>query len=69
MSLLLAEGHVHARQYPLVHVMSEVRIIRQRNARRRRLDAALMQQVLSSLFSKDAGKQLRETLERMDESD
>jgi hypothetical protein len=68
-SLLLANGHVAARQYPVVMAWSEARIIRQRIAAGRKLDAALMQQVLSSMFSKEAGKALQQTLGRMDESE
>lgn len=69
MSLLLSEGHEYARQYPVVMVWSEARIVRQRNAKRRGLDTVLMQLVLSSMFSKDGTKVLKQTLERMDESD
>lgn len=69
MSLLLAEGHRDARSYPLAHVWSEVRIVRQRNAQRRKLDMVLMQQVLSSMFTEKAAKVMKATLEGMDESD
>jgi hypothetical protein len=68
-SLLLAAGHADARHYPVAHVWSEARIVRQRNALCVQRDAALMQLVIGSIFSKDTGKLLMKTLERMDESD
>lgn len=69
MSLLLSEGHQFARDYPIAVVWSEVRIVRQRNAMRRKLDTSLMQMVIGSVFDKKAGKQLSDILKRLDESD
>jgi hypothetical protein len=65
----MKEGHRYARQYPLAYLWSEVRIVRQRLARQRALEAVLMQMVIGSMFNKDAGAELKKTLERMDESE
>jgi hypothetical protein len=68
-SLLLSEGHTEARNYPIGFAWSEARIIRQRQAARRRADAAQMQMVIASVFDSKAGKQLAKVLKRLDESD
>lgn len=69
MSLLLSEGHEHARHYPIAFAWSEARIVRQRLAFRRKQDAAVMQMVIASVMDGKAGKQLAALLKRMDESD
>lgn len=69
MSLLLSEGHPHARDYPVAVVWSEARIVRQRNAMRVKLETSLMQMVIGSVFDKKAGKQLSDIIKRLDESD
>lgn len=69
MSLLLAEGHAYAGHYPLAVVWSEVRIVRQRLAFRRRQESALMQMIIGSVFDKKAGQRLAKILKRLDESD
>ena len=69
MSLLLSEGHLDARRYPVAHAWSEARIVRQRNAFRRREETALLQMAVASVLSEKAGKQLANLLKRMDESD
>lgn len=48
---------------------SEARIIRQRHANRRARDTAVTQLVLSTLFSKKAGKELEKLLNKVAESD
>lgn len=68
-SLLLSEGHSEARRYPLGMVWTEARIVRERNTNRRVRDAAITQLVLSTLFSKKAGKELERTLNKVAESD
>lgn len=68
-SLLLSEGHEDARRYPLAMVWTEARIVRERNSNRRVRDAAITQLVLSTLFSKKAGKELERTLNKVAESD
>jgi len=68
-SLLLSEGHVHAREYPVAHVWNEARIVRQRHHSRRFRDSAVMQLVLSTLFNKKAGKALHKLLKKVGESD
>jgi hypothetical protein len=68
-SLLLSEGHEHAREYPVVHVWNEARIVRQRHSTRRFRDSALTQLILSTLFNKKAGKELQKLLKKVAESD
>lgn len=41
-SLLLANGHTYARQYPLIAVWNEARIVRQRIGQRDSTNASLM---------------------------
>ncbi len=67
MSLLLSEGHFHARNYPVAVVWSEARIVRQRQSAKTKLDAAVMQMIVSSVFSKKAGKQLENLLAELDD--
>lgn len=69
MSLLLSEGHLHAASYPVAVVWSEVTIVRERAADRRSRDTAVTQLTLATMFSKKAGKQLKELLEKVAESD
>ena len=69
MSLLLAEGHAYANHYPIALAWSEVRIVRQRLAFRRRQESTLMQMVIASVFDKKAGSELAKLLKRLDESD
>lgn len=69
MSLLLSEGHADARHYPVAVVWSEARIVRERNSNRRSRDLALEQLLLSTLFSKKAGKELEKLLNKVTESD
>lgn len=68
-SLLLSEGHQHARHYPVGMVWSEARIVRQRLASRVKQETVLMQMVIGSVFDQKAGKQLTAILKRLDESD
>jgi 23S rRNA maturation mini-RNase III len=68
-SLLLSEGHRDARRYPVAVVWSEANIVRQRNSARRYRDSAITQQVLGTLFSKKAGKELQKLLREVAESD
>ena len=67
MSLLLSEGHFYARHYPVAVVWSEARIVRQRQSAKTKLDAAVMQMIVSSVFSKKAGKQLENLLAELDD--
>lgn len=69
MSLLLSEGHADARHYPICMTWSEARIIRQRKHMQRVRDAAVMQMVIGSQFSKEAGKKLPPLLNKVSESD
>lgn len=67
MSLLLSEGHLAARQYPVAVVWSEARIVRQRQSREAQVNAVVMQTVIASMFSKEGGKALRKLLREMDD--
>lgn len=69
MSLLLSEGHAHARRYPVAVVWSEANIVRKRASNRRVRDTAVTQLVLGTLFSKKAGKELKDLLDKVAESD
>jgi hypothetical protein len=69
-SLLLSEGHAHARRYPVAVAWSEANIVRKRNANRRVVDAVVSQLVLASNSgSKKAGKELQKLLEKVADSD
>lgn len=69
MSLLLSEGHRHARRYPVAVAWSEANIVRQRNSARRYRDSVITQQVLGTLFSKKANKELQKVLREVANSD
>lgn len=68
-SLLLEMGHTAARRYPLATAWTEAEIIRQRQAGRRKLDAAIMQITIASLLSKKAGKQFQQFLNDIEQCD
>jgi hypothetical protein len=68
-SLLLSEGHRHARDYPIAVVWTEARIVRQRQAAKRKSDTILMQMAIASVMDSKANKQLAAVLKRMDQSD
>lgn len=65
MSLLLSEGHVAARRYPVAVAWSETRIVRERQARQAQENAVVMHTVIASLFSEKGGKALKELLDGM----
>lgn len=69
MSLLLSEGHRDARRYPVAVAWSEANIVRQRNSARRYRDSVITQQVLGTLFSKKANKELQKVLREVANSD
>lgn len=70
MSLLLAEGHRHARRYPLGVMWSEARIVRQRHNQKALQDAAVMQAVIGTVLGgKNGHQQLQKLLNRIEQSD
>lgn len=69
MSLLLAEGHADARRYVVGMVWTEARFVRERLSNRRIRDTAITQLLLSGLFNKKAGKELKNLLDKVAESD
>lgn len=69
MSLLLSNGHLHARQYPLTVVWSESRIIRQRDNSRAVQDALVMQAVIGAVLTKAGDKHLDNLLGKIGNGD
>lgn len=68
MSLLLSEGHFHARQYPLKFLWNEVVIVRQRLAASVKLDAIIQQSILATVLGgKKAHEALRDILAGLDD--
>lgn len=66
MSLLLESGHAAAMRYPLATVWTEAEIIRNRQAGRRKLDAAIMQLCIASIVSEKGGKHLQTFIAQLD---
>lgn len=65
MSLLLSEGHPHARHYPLGMVMDEVTLASLRINNLVAVQAVLMQLVVSSMFSEESGKSFSAQIKRL----
>lgn len=65
MSFLLAEGHVHARHYPLGMVFDEVTMAADRVNNVLATQAVLTQLVVASAFDKDAGKTFTDAIKRL----
>lgn len=69
MSLLLSEGHVDARRYPLWMLWDETRIVRARNNAAMVTNAVLLQMAAGSLFSKEAGKAFEKVVKGLQDGD
>lgn len=65
MSFLLAEGHVHARHYPLGMVFDEVRIAADRVNGVIATQAMLTQLVVGSVFSKESAEAFTKQIKRL----
>lgn len=66
-SLLLAEGHLAARRYPLGFMWSEARLVRRRLNARMATEAVLMQSVVASVIA--GGDHLQALLGRLHADD
>lgn len=69
LSLLRANGHLDADEYPVARVWEEAQIIVKRQNRMTATGVALFQMAVSSLFDKDAGKELKKTVEGLTDGD
>lgn len=69
-SLLISEGHQHARRYPLAMLWSEAELVRERVNARIRTETTLMHAVIVSILSpskdKKAQRHLDNLLKRLD---
>ena len=65
MSFLLAEGHVHARSYPLRMVWDEVKIARERVNAVLASEALLIQMVVGGMFSKESGEAFNKAIKEL----
>jgi hypothetical protein len=69
-SLLLSEGHQHARRYPLATLWAEAELVRERVNARIRTESTLMHAVIVSILSskkdKSAQRHLDSLLKRLD---
>lgn len=69
MSLLLANGHTQAHDYPLGMVWVEAELVVQRVNRQEADRATLLQMAVSSILSKKAAKAFDKATKRMTEGD
>lgn len=65
MSLLLANGHVHAQNYPIGMVVEEASYVVERQDRAEASHALLLQLAVSSLFSKKGGTAFRKQIKQL----
>jgi hypothetical protein len=65
--LLLANGHSEAPRYPLGVLWDEAQIVVARENRHFATTAILLQMAVSSMFSKDAGKQFNQTIKDLND--
>lgn len=62
-SLLMAEGHPRAREYPLGMLWEEVRIVQMRKERETAIWASSLRAAISSVLSEKSGTQFDEFIE------
>ena len=65
MSLLLANGHPHARSYPVGMVYAEAQFVVERMDREEANRAVLVQMAVSSILSKKASESFQKTIKKM----
>lgn len=53
--------------YPITVVWSEARIVRQREVQAAQRDAAILQTVIGSVFSKEGGEALKELMKKIED--
>lgn len=61
-SLLLSEGHHHARRYPLIVLWQEAQVVRERVNSRIVTDATMIDSAIAANLNKPARKQFIKTL-------
>ncbi|HJV26859.1 MAG TPA: hypothetical protein VJ673_14315 [Aromatoleum sp.] len=66
---MLEFGHAAAMRYPLARVWTEARIVRERQAGRKRLDAVIQQMTVASVISSKSGKQFQKLIAQLDRCD
>lgn len=66
-SLLRSQGHPDADEYPVARVWEETRLAVQRQNQMLTTGVALFQMAVGSLFDKDSAKQLKETIEGLND--
>lgn len=66
-SLLLANGHPHARRYPLGMLWDESRIVVERINGVLATEAVLLRQAITSVFSDEGAKGFSDTVSRLTE--
>jgi hypothetical protein len=66
-SLLQSEGHPEARLYPVPLLWQELQIVRRRLNRVHATEATLTRMAVSSVLSKEAGKQFDKTVKKLSE--
>lgn len=66
---MLAEGHPHARAYPLGTLWEEARIARRRHAERATTDAVLVHAAVLAMWSKEGAAHFRDVLEEVNRAD
>lgn len=64
-SLLLSEGHLDARDYPVHRVWEESSLVVGRINHRLATEALLIQMAVSSLFAESSGKEFKELMTSM----
>jgi hypothetical protein len=65
-SLLLDHGHPHAGLYPIGRVWDEASLVVERENRRLKTEAILIQAAAGSIISEQVGKQFDELVEGLD---
>lgn len=64
-SLLLANGHPDARDYPVHRVWEEAELVVDRVNKDLSTETLLLQMAVSSLFSKEAGQEFQKIIKRL----
>ena len=67
-SLLMSEGHAHARRYPIGMLLDECRIASRRINNRIASEMSLTHLAVSAILSKKGGTEFRKAVQRLQES-
>lgn len=65
MSLLLSQGHPDAAEYPVHRVWEEAHLVTSRLDQATATETLLLQMAVSSLFSKEAGREFQKIIKRL----